>query len=210
MSSILEKHYVMCNDCKRTTNHVVRANHRAEEVVYVKDNYSLTIDHYYQVIECAGCNRVSFVYLQPVDGEGFKIIQYPTPIESELEGKLLDEKEIWQLPAELRELYLEVRIAVLHEAYLLAGIGLRTLVEGICLDRNITGYNLMQKINALKDARIILDHEAPILHKLRLIGNAGTHDIETKDYEVLKYALMIITHTLRTIYIIPGIGDKIP
>lgn len=86
---------------------------------------------------------------------------------------------------------------------------MRTLVEAICIHQNIEGKNLKDKIENLHKAGLISTSEAPILDKLRLIGNVSAHQIKKLNINKLEYALDIINHVLKSIYILPKINRKL-
>ncbi|MDN5215030.1 DUF4145 domain-containing protein [Fulvivirgaceae bacterium BMA12] len=93
--------------------------------------------------------------------------------------------------------------AIEYDLKLLAGIGLRTLVEAICINQKITGRNLKGKIDKLHSEGFISANKVPILHKLREIGNLDAHRIKSLFSTVLENALEIINHLLRSVYLIP-------
>jgi hypothetical protein len=198
---------VKCSDCKRSTNHKIEARYVCEEDEELGPDTWVKMKHEYQIVQCAGCDRVSFLHIQHFDEP--VTLQYPTPVQQELEGRLLEDREQYKLPFEICNLYQEVKTTFQHEAYLLAGVGLRTLVEAICEDQKIAGGNLKDRIPKLRAAGLITDRDLPVLDKLRIIGNKSVHKIETTEEEILKNALMIITHILRNVYILPDLASKI-
>lgn len=205
---VVQKVSAKCPDCRRVTNHIVKAKYVFKETHEFDENNFIDMDHEYRIMQCAGCNRVSFQDLIPWD-EGYHVFQYPTPVEAELEGKFLEEDDLCDLPNEIRDLYLEVKKALQHETNLLAGIGLRTLVEAVCLNQSIAGHNLQEKIKGLRTAGWVSDQELPIIDKLRLIGNVSTHEIIALESEMLVHSLQIINHMLKSVYILPAVATKI-
>lgn len=65
------------------------------------------------------------------------------------------------------------------------------------------------KIKKLSEEGLISTNEHPILDKLRLIGNASAHSIKSIDIEYLEYALEIVNHIIKSIYILPNIDKKL-
>ncbi len=129
--------------------------------------------------------------------------------EYDLDVVLLSEQQQSTLPKIFRNLYEEVEGAFKEESNILAGVGLRMLVEAICMERKIKGKNLQEKIKNLSPAGLISANEIPILDKLRLIGNFSAHEIKSFSNEMLDYALEIINHILKTIYLLPQINRKL-
>ena len=85
-------------------------------------------------------------------------------------------------------------------------MGLRMLVEAICLEQKIPGLNLQSKIRKLHELGMISKNELPILDKLRLIGNDSAHKIKSFSIDKLSYALDIINHIIKSIYVLPKIN----
>lgn len=92
---------------------------------------------------------------------------------------------------------------------ILAGMGLRSLLEAICVHKDIIGKNLELKIENLYKAGYISQKEIPILQELRKIGNSTVHNIEKLPASILDNALTVINHTLKTIYYLPKVDAKI-
>lgn len=202
-------HRFHCVDCDRVTKHAIIFTYDFEEEVDLKSHgmkSNLFLDHEFMIIQCGGCDNVSFVDAIPVIGD---VHQYPEPVKKDLQGLFLQSHELKKVPKEISGLYEEVSITLRHSASILAGIGLRTLVEAICLQQKIEGYNLQIKIKELLTHGLISKQEEPILDKLRTIGNAAAHKIKAVDADSLRHALLIVNHILRSIYILPGLGGKI-
>jgi hypothetical protein len=64
----------------------------------------------------------------------------------------LKEEDQDELPAQISRLYDQIKKAFDGDANILAGMGLRALVEAICLQQGITGNRLVDKINNLQAA----------------------------------------------------------
>ena len=113
------------------------------------------------------------------------------------------------MPKLLNDLYEEVEGAFKENSNILAGVGLRMLVEALCLEQKIKGRNLQEKIKNLHTSGLISANEVPILDKLRLIGNFSAHEIKGLSISKLEYALDIVNHVLKSIYILPKINKKL-
>lgn len=167
------------------------------------------------VVKCLGCNTISFVHR--ISGKGFVDkdrgknyieINYPEK-ELENDAELLTQEEQSKLPKILRKLYEEVEIAFEYDSTILSGIGLRMLIEAICLEQNIQGKYLKQKIEQLHNAGLITKKDLPALDKLREIGNISAHEIRSVQGHKLHYALKVVNHVLKSIYILPTIQKKL-
>lgn len=203
-----------CGECDRTTNQKILFSKKVKEAnPYEEDD----IEYFeYMVIECAGCGTVSFLRRQPIEDpqENGKIIfiedHYPQDILNHYpEFNFLRDEDQYELPNALYDLYEEVKNAFESDSNILAGVGLRTLVEAMCLQQKILGKNLQEKIKNLHAAGLISSAELPILDKLRMIGNMSTHEIKAIPLDKLDYALEIVNHVLRSIYILPKVNKKL-
>jgi Domain of unknown function (DUF4145) len=212
-----KKIYTHCNSCKRTTNQNVLFNKRFTEF---DDDVPEDSSHYkthedYMTIQCGGCENISFlirnigsVFADKHDENGYFDENFPSK-EYELNIPMLSDEEQEFLPILLRKLYVEVESAFKEEANILAGVGLRMLVEAICLQEKISGRNLQEKIKNLQVNGLLSINAVPILDKLRIIGNFSTHEIKGFSIEKLEYALDIINHTLKSIYVLPKINKRL-
>lgn len=200
-----------CGSCNKPTKHIVRAKYPFKEIVDLREIGGfgkMELEHEYFIAQCAGCDYVSLVNIVFCEGS-YQTYQYPEPTKKEYDGLFLDQNELFEVPEEISDLYQEVTQAYKNQTPILCGVGLRILVEAICLDQEIEGYNLVEKIKALKNEGLISQQELPILDKLREIGNAAAHEIKAMQEDTLKHALLIINHIIRSIYILPGFADKI-
>lgn len=191
-----------CNECHHETWHDVLF----VENTYDSDNF-FELWQDYGVLQCRGCDTVCFRIdttdsaSYDIDDETGKWIQiidtknYPSTNKS-----LKPIENIYAVPNKISEIYTETIKAITNECYTLAGIGLRTTVEAICLHENISGRNLDAKIKKLVTNGFISKDDADKLHAIRLIGNDAAHDMEVPARNKLIVALRIIEHLISTKY----------
>jgi hypothetical protein len=198
-----------CNNCNEETNHIVLFK---KEIRHNKENTGSSDEkEWWCITKCAGCNNLKFVlrtfFYEPEEN---KLIFFDMSYPDEPEVyNFISYEELGELPAMISKLYQEVKDAFDSESAVLAGIGLRTLVEAICKQQNITGDNLKEKIVSLHSKGQISTTELPILDKLRDIGNISAHEIKAFPIDKLSYALEIVNHVIRSIYILPKINKKL-
>jgi len=82
------------------------------------------------------------------------------------------------LPAKVRQNYDETLQALAVQSPVLAGIGLRALLETVCKDRAAVGSDLFKKLDSLVEQRVLTPASATILHKIRALGNAAAHEVK--------------------------------
>lgn len=200
-----KKIVTFCNACQGDKNHE-RLFTRKVKSFFDNSNEE------YSVVQCMGCNNVSFLKLSIPKKRSEEPMHYNYP-----QGFLhynglydfLSDAHQDELPGVIYDLYEEVMHAFNGDAAILAGIGLRTLVEAICLDQRMTGSNLQQKIQDLHKKGLISSAELPILDKLRLIGNVSAHQIKSLSMDKLELALGIINHILTSVYVLPKIHSRL-
>lgn len=197
-----------CNNCERDTRHSIEALEISTEVIRRSNEGfpGFSIDHELMIIKCAGCEDLSFASCAPMVDS---CVQFPERVTDNLKGLVLADHELMDLPKGIAALYAEVMITLEHRAPVLTGIGIRALVEAICLNRKIEGYNLMLKIQELYKQGLITKRQQTVLDKLRGVGNAAAHRIKPMNDTTLYNAMHIINHMLRDMYVIPKSGKKI-
>jgi len=204
-----------CGVCQLETNQKVLFSKKVEEE-WGQDKRKkdqTKFEGNYMVLKCAGCDSLSFfrrTAITDLTGSGEPSFSFDENFpEEENQSDFLKDEQFAMLPSKLRKLYAEVKLAFSNQQEILAGVGLRMLLEAVCNDQKITGANLQQKVVGLKNKGLVSPNEEPILDKLRLIGNVAAHEIKGLRFNILSYALDIINHLLISIYILPRINKRI-
>lgn len=206
--------WVACGECSKVTSHksltlVKTADASPEGDFRIWDNF-LTI-------QCGGCRTVSFCeqsscsedieYDPDMQEERLSVTTrlYPKRIagRSKLEQSHL-------LPYSIYQIYSESIAAICNDQPVLAGIGIRAIIETVCKDQLAKGKDLKEKIDYLAEERIITKDGARILHSLRFMGNEAAHEVKAHTDQELTIALGIAEHTLYSVYIMPKLAEKLP
>ena len=140
------------------------------------------------------------------DDWDYRVVQELFP--SRIEGRKGLGDEIHYLPSTVMQIYKETLLALANQAPILAGIGLRALLETVCKEKNATGKNLLEKIDSLVTSRILTPTSASILHKIRTLGNSAAHEVKPHSEKQLGLAMDIIEHLLNDVYILPKQADS--
>lgn len=211
-----KEYRVACIDCGRSTLH--RVTRSAEYTTdYTERRFSITGWDEYQVIECLGCQTVSFrkchrdtenIGVDPDTGEEIleeHIELYPsrTAGRYELDDTLL-------LPPAIQRVYRESLAALRGSMPVLTGIGLRALVETVCKERKASGRNLEERIDTLVNQGVLTRDGAEILHSLRIMGNDAAHEVKPHTTEDLNAAFDVIEYVLTGVYLLPQRAAKLP
>ena len=111
--------------------------------------------------------------------------------------------EVHYLPSKVQRIYAETLQALNSKSPILAGIGLRALVETVCHEKSAQGANLLQKIDDLTAKSVLTPAGAQILHKIRTLGNAAAHEVKPHSEKQLGLAMDVVEHLLTDVYILP-------
>ncbi len=199
---------VPCMECKRSTKHMVLASTdlSGEDV---SDFNSVQYQVHHQIIQCQGCETTSF-RISSSNSEDYdftdpndvflieRIELYPS--RSEGRNSL---KDTHLLPSNVQRIYEETIKAMNNDQPVLAGIGIRALVETICKDKSAKGKDLFEKINDLVTIGVLTADGATILHKIRTLGNDAAHEVKPHKANQLALALDVCEHLMQGVYLLP-------
>ncbi|WP_424195227.1 DUF4145 domain-containing protein [Ampullimonas aquatilis] len=198
---------VLCRSCKHPTNH---------DILFNKDDSGETgdgdirwwADH--QVLQCCGCDDISFrtshsdtESVDPYTGmpEEFEVL-YP----NRTDGRPpIDGHE--NFPQKTRRIYSETLKALNHNALILGAIGLRALIESVCLEQKTKAKVLAKGIDELAESGLLSKKQAKFLHAHRFMGNVAAHEMIAPKATELVAALDIAETLLKTIYILPEVAE---
>ena len=200
---------VPCNNCSNKTHHTVLQSVDVSGHEDFGHGAWFAWNNSYQIIQCRGCNSISFRYFHtnseeyyqvgPEEWEqGFQEKLYPSRVEGR--KKLKDTK---LLPTKVRSIYEETHNALCEGLRVLVGIGLRAIIETVCKDKEAEGSNLNKKIDSLVAKGMLAEDGAQILHKLRTLGNRAAHEVKPHSEEQLALAMDVAEHLLEGAYIFP-------
>jgi hypothetical protein len=203
----------LCSSCKRDTNHKVLFDKK----VMLKEGDVWWEEHNYQVIECQGCDTLSFRKLYTdaqmqawadVDFESTSQELYP--YRSKFSMPI---KSLINTPLNVKAIYKETIESFNGNQHILCGAGLRSIIEAICKDKKIVSGGVMDKsgkpkvsknldgkIQGLMEKGFITEESASALHTLRFLGNDAVHEVEAPSSEELRIAIGIVEASIESIY----------
>jgi uncharacterized protein DUF4145 len=215
MSTIPEKMKSYCSTCNRPTNQHVLYEH---EIKDYDEEGGWWEETRYQIIRCAGCDAISF-------RKCYNDVQQQSYVDAGEDGTSQELypsrgyhsrplKKYRGLPEGIQDAYQETIEAFNGGQALLAGIGLRAIVEGICGDKGITegkvrddasgvertSKKLDGKIAGLVEKGWLAAANAEALHELRFLGNESAHALHKPPLKELSQAIDIIELSIDTIY----------
>ena len=160
----------------------------------------------YQICKCAGCDDIRF----RVESSNSEDIDYRSGEPEVTESVFPETSESSRIPIEtvglpeaIGRIYKETVITFNAGALILAGGGLRAIVEALCQDKNVPGGNLQDKIDNLVSQGFLAAPQAELLHEERYLGNAALHEIVAPSKLDVRDGFDIIDTLLTTIYILP-------
>ena len=198
----IEQHF--CNTCNAETLHKVLVE--IEKIFYIVSDTEEVEQELtsWRIIECQGCKTMSLAesaYPIPLPEPEFLIQSAYYPPRKKRYA--LSAKEIHELPILIRHIYTELKDAFGSNLLILAGAGLRTLLEAVCNDKGAGGSKLSEKIDSLANMDLLTKNDAALLHRIRNIGNEAVHESKKHDKNLLKRAIRITENLLYKIYIEP-------
>jgi hypothetical protein len=112
-------------------------------------------------------------------------------------------RDLIHVPFDVRRVYLETCKAMANEMPVLAGIGVRAIVETVCKQMDATGRTLKLKIDDLAAKGLLTKDGAEILQQLRTMGNRSARAVKPHSAEQLALAMDVVEHLLQGAYIFP-------
>jgi len=203
---------VACASCNQNTLHDVLFTVEIED-----SNEDISFTAWYQMLECRGCEGISFRHnwqssedLEPdPDNNQYVAVDHETLYPSRIAGAA-PMADTYLLPTQLMRVYEESHTALSANLPILAGIGIRAIVETLCNERKAKGRNLAIRIDDLAKQGVITAAGAKILHSLRLMGNQAAHEVKPHKPEHLLTALRVVEHALQGVYILPRQAARLP
>ncbi|MGV3586715.1 MAG: DUF4145 domain-containing protein [Adhaeribacter sp.] len=201
-----------CIKCNRETNQKVLKEEKAN---FYEEESTWWEDHAFQIIQCMGCDELSFRKLyndaQMQHGEEEDTTNQELYPKRGAHSRPI--KPFFNLPYEITAVYRETIDTYNNNLKLLCGVGIRAILEGICIDKAITGgkvktstgteknsKNLDGKIAGLAAKGYLTVDNSESLHELRFLGNEAVHKLTIPDIEELRLAIDIIELIIENIY----------
>jgi hypothetical protein len=169
-----------CSECSGRTFHKILLSLDTSGEERERD-WEFYWNAHYQIIQCQGCKSVSFRRtssnsedFDPHEGYIMREDLFP----SRIEGRRGINDGVMYLPSKVQRIYNETLQALNSKSPVLAGIGLRALLETVCKEEAATGDNLFKQIDDLVAKNILTPAGAKILHRLRILGNEAAHEVK--------------------------------
>jgi hypothetical protein len=208
---------IYCNACQAETNHELRfvlPGPYYEEIV--KDPYP--VSRYWDKIEyrlwsCLGCDTATFeeaITGEPmVDEEGNQI--WTSTYHPKRAHQDLTKKYFRLLDKRLASVYQEIVESFNAGLRIVCAMGLRALLEGICVDKGITdgeAWGFEAKLRKLEERKLLPSHIVECLHTFKFMGDDAAHRLEAPSQDELRLAIGVMEELLNRLYEIDGLASK--
>jgi len=194
-----------CEECQNQTQHQILSTVHQE---WLNEDHPHTVWNELQVVQCRGCENTGFRKLATDDDDvawdGEKVV-LRTSVDLYPQSTLDKRKPIanyYSLPPSVSRIYTQTVSAVNENLDVVAGIGLRAIVESVCNEKNASGGNLEKKIDDLVSKKLLPQQNAELLHRTRLLGNKSAHETRPLTADAMMAALEVVEHLLVTVYLI--------
>ena len=195
---------LQCVSCGRETNHKKEWEKKIE---WSNEDVGIWGNTIYQAFSCLGCEEITFrtVSTNSEDmvqvGEDQYELQEDINYYTKRNIRMIKEKiDVYNAPPKVRRIYRETIEAFNNEQLILCAIGIRAIIEAICLAENITVEGLGNKINALIKNGVITPKLGEGLQENRLLGNQSAHELETFGDMELLAAIQLIENVIDAHY----------
>lgn len=196
-----EKYY--CKNCRGLRKHTILFE---KKIRGEHEDYNYQWINIYRVIECSGCENISFAHVYG-DSEMVEFINgkaeyynetkiFPYYLENGIElGK------VRLLPSSIKVIYNETIESLKSNCFILTAGGFRAIIEAICNHLKISKSDLSNRINLLHSNGYLSLNESKRLHSVRFLGNDSLHEMEVPKKEQLNIVLEILNHLLENLFI---------
>lgn len=201
----------ICGECRIPQKHVVLTSY--EDCIAEEGFDSQTS---YQIVQCLNCEAICFrseyedseshSYDMSTGEDFYWSTEHIFPHRTAGRFKI---KDSFTLPPGVGKAYDELVSAMNAGQTILAGLGIRVVLESICVDLKAEGDSLFKKINGLLKLNAITESDVSILHKLRALGNTAAHEAKPSSPEQLDLAMNVIEHLLLGTYIHPRLASSV-
>ena len=204
---------VVCKSCGKETNHKIIASYKNRWEEIERGEYSVDGTIRYQILQCNGCEEVTFRVVETFsedfsyDNDGIYLNKKFTHYPARVLGLKSDFED--SLPDKIQQVYDETVIAIENELLVLAGIGIRAIVDLVCKDLHPKGKILSHQINWLRENAHISEKGKDALHEVRELGNKSAHEGEKNTSKIIIVAMQVVEHLLNDVYIISNSTDSL-
>lgn len=201
---------IFCNTCKYETKHDVKSTHdRAYQEIH--EDYGQEYFGYYEYYEyrfliCRGCDTATleekFTCAGMHDGNGEDIYSSEyNPLRKNLGQR--KPMRFLHIDKKLNETYNEIIKAHLQGLGIVTAMGIRALLEGICVVEGIDdtkAYGLAKKIDKLKSESKVPESIIEGLQSIKFIGDDAAHRLTSTEKNNISLSIDLLEALLTNLY----------
>ncbi len=207
MSEVKKIH---CNTCKRETNHELLSSHDCDYHEVEEHNGQKMLVWYentrYGFWVCKGCDTASLEEKYNCSGmhdsNGDDIYSYTYSPERQNKSPR-DARKFLHINKKLNATYLEIIKAHNQGLEIISAIGVRALLEGICVEEGIddkSAYALSKKIIKLQTVSNIPKSIIDGLNSLKFIGDDAAHRLNASNKHNIMLSINLLEALLTHLY----------
>lgn len=204
------KQKIFCNTCRNDTHHEMKYQHTRDysEPEYLPDGSVVRgwYENYkYSLWVCLGCDTGTLVEMYHCagmyddSGEVYSTDYHPP--RKNTSDRL--PKKFLHIDKKLKSAYEEIITSYKHGLYIICSMGIRALLEGICVHEGITdteARSLNGKITKLKDNNRIPESIIDGLKQLKPIGDDAAHRLDVASQHYIGFAIDLLEALLTQLY----------
>lgn len=209
-SKVSNKTKIYCNICKGETNHDIKSTH-AQSYLEEFEDHGQKFQGYYEETEfrflvCRGCDSATlqekWTCAGMKDHNGGDLYSYNYYPKRKNLGER-QAKKFHHVDIKLNNTYKEIITAFQQGLEIVTAIGVRALLEGICVVEGIddkVAWGLAGKIEKLKDLSHIPNSIIDGLNDLKFIGDDAAHRLIATDKHTLTVSINLLESLLTHLY----------
>ncbi|ENM3829461.1 DUF4145 domain-containing protein [Vibrio cholerae] len=201
---------IYCNICKHDTNHEMKGSHDGQymeeencdgqSIVYWFEEWT------YSLWACRGCDSAVMEYkstypgMSDSQGNTLYDYRYHPP---RITNKHRETKRFRHIDQKLNDTYRQLISAFNQDLNIVVAIGIRALIEGICVQEGIgddLAFNLGKKLSLLEKRGHIPSSIIQGLKSVKVFGDDAAHRLASADKANLSLAIDLVEALLTQLY----------
>lgn len=201
---------VYCNSCKSETNHDVKSSHDKSYYEEYESNGQIFPAYYeeteYLFLVCRGCDTATLeektTYSGMYDYDGNKLYSYNYYPKRKKLGER-EAKKFHHVDKKLNDIYKEIIISFQQGLIVVTAMGIRALLEGICVLEGIVdtkAWGLGRKLDKLTEIANIPIAIVEGLKKIKFIGDDAAHRLNAPEKHILVLSINLLESLMTHMY----------
>ena len=203
---------VHCNRCGIDTEHTVAHEEDRSVSEQIDKDTVVTAYSWYRLITCNGCKSVSMEHMRghsedwdPETGPSYSMEYFPPRTFRRAPQWLSDGK----IPEYIRRSLEDLYVALQNKLNVLAGIGIRALLESLMVKTVGDKGRFAENLKALGSAGHVSRGQYELLESTLEIGHAAMHRNFVPPDEALVACMDVTEHVIQSIYVFPRLSASL-